>query len=83
MSARPDHGSDRMFGRVRITHHIAPDIDAERDRLIADLVAAGQLADRYEWPGVGATQDGRNAGGDRYSTAGLMAIGTLKSDARP
>jgi hypothetical protein len=27
---------------------IAPDIDAERDRLMADLDAAGQLAGRYE-----------------------------------
>jgi hypothetical protein len=67
----------------QITHHIAPDIDAERDRLMADLTAAGQLAWQYEWPGVGAMQDGRNAGGDRYYTDGLMAVGVLKDGIRP
>jgi hypothetical protein len=50
---------------------------------MADLAAAGQLAWQYEWPGVGATQDGRNAGGDRYYTDGLMAVGVLKPAARP
>jgi hypothetical protein len=76
-----DAGISHLTGQI--THHIGPDIDAERDRLMADLVAAGQLAGRYEWPGIGATQDGRNAGGDRYYTDGLMAVGVLKPDARP
>jgi hypothetical protein len=73
-----DAGISHLTGQI--THHIAPDIDAERDRLVADLAAAGQLAWQYEWPGVGATQDGRNAGGDRYYTDGLMAVGVLKPD---
>ena len=48
-----DAGISHLTGQI--THHIAPDIDAERDHLTADLVAAGQLAGRYEWPGMGAT----------------------------
>jgi hypothetical protein len=28
-------------------------------------------------------QDGRNAGGDRYYTDGLMAVGVLKDGIRP
>ena len=48
----------------QITHHVAPDIDAERDHLMTGLSAAGRLADRYQWPGIGATQKGRNAAGD-------------------
>jgi LssY C-terminus len=76
-----DAGISHLTGQI--THHIAPDIDAERDQLMADLVAAGQLAGRYEWPGIGATQDGRNAGGDRYYTDGLIVVGFLKPDARP
>ncbi len=67
----------------QITHHIAPDIDAERDQLIADLVEAGQLAGRYEWPGIGATEHGRNAGGDRYYTDGMIAVGVLKPATGP
>lgn len=69
-------GISRLTGQI--THHIAPDIDAERDYLMASLAQAGELARRYEWPGIGPTQDGRNAGGDRYQTDGLMKIGVLK-----
>jgi hypothetical protein len=72
-----DAGISHLTGQI--THHIAPDIDAERDRLMADLTAAGQLAGLFEWPGIGATQDGRNAGGDRYYTDGMIAVGILKS----
>ena len=36
----------------QITHHIAPDVDAQRDELIADLVAAGGLAGVYQVTGV-------------------------------
>lgn len=76
-----DAGISHHTGQV--THHTAPDIDAERDQLMADLAAAGQLAARYEWPGIGATQDGRNAGGDRYYTDGMIAVGVLKSGDEP
>ena len=75
-----DAGISHLTGQI--THHIAPDIDAERDRLMADLGVARQLAGRYGWPGIGAAQDGRNAGGDRYYTDGLMAVGILKPHAR-
>jgi hypothetical protein len=76
-----DAGISHLTGQI--THHIAPDIDAERDRLMADLTAAGQLAGLFEWPGIGATQDGRNAGGDRYYTDGMIAVGVLKPAASP
>ncbi len=72
-----DSGLSRLTGQI--THHIAPDIDAERDALIAGLAQAGQLARQYDWPGVGPTRDGRNAEGDRYETDGLMLVGVLKS----
>ncbi len=71
-----DSGLSHLTGQI--THHIAPDIDAERDALIAGLAKAGQLEGQYDWPGVGATQDGRNAEGDRYETDGLMMVGVLK-----
>jgi LssY C-terminus len=90
-SGRPLWIGDATFDRDagishrtgQITHHIAPNIDAERDQLMADLAEAGQLAGRYEWPGIGATQDGRNAGGDRYYTDGMIAVGVLKTAAEP
>ena len=52
----------------QITHHIGPDIDAERDGLMGDLVQRGWLAQLFQVTGVGATLLGRNGGGDRYDT---------------
>jgi hypothetical protein len=76
-----DIGSGISHLTGQITHHIAPDVDAERNALLADLMKAGQLESEYEWPGVGATQDGRNAEGDRYETDGMMTVGVLKATA--
>ncbi len=53
-----------------ITHHIAPDIDAERNGVITGLEHAGQLVLVYQVTGVGATVAGRNSGGDWYYTDG-------------
>ncbi|MGE3819699.1 MAG: LssY C-terminal domain-containing protein [Isosphaeraceae bacterium] len=61
----------------QITHHIAPDVDAERDALIAGLRDAGLLKVIYQVTGVGATLNGRNGGGDRYDTDGEMTVGVL------
>ncbi|RVD38736.1 hypothetical protein EN742_16945, partial [Mesorhizobium sp. M4A.F.Ca.ET.020.02.1.1] len=61
-----------------ITHHIGPDIDAERDFLIGDLTNAGMLASTSEIAGIGATKTGRNGGGDPYFTDGKAVIGVLK-----
>ena len=71
-----DAGLSDLTGQI--THHIGPDIDADRDALMAALDKAGWLERRYDWPGVGPTQDGRNAGGDRYYTDGMVAVGELR-----
>ena len=61
----------------KITHHIAPDLDEERDKLIADLASRGQLISQYQVTGVGSNILGRNGGGDRYYTDGEMSVGVL------
>jgi hypothetical protein len=61
----------------QITHHIGPDIDAERDGLIADLRRGGWLTELFQVTGGGATILGRNGGGDRYYTDGELTIGVL------
>ena len=38
-----------------VTHHIAPDIDAERDGLIGDLVKAKMVEATYQITGIGPT----------------------------
>jgi hypothetical protein len=57
-----------------ITHHIAPDIDAERTLLASDLENAGMVEARYQVTGIGPTMDGRNGGGDLYYTDGEVWI---------
>ena len=62
----------------QVTHHIAPDIDAERDRLVAELREAG-VARSVEWKdGFHAEREGKNGGGDPWHTDGRLAIVTLR-----
>jgi hypothetical protein len=63
----------------QITHHIGPDIDAERDGLFADLRTGGWLTEQFQVTGIGPTILGRNGGGDRYFTDGELTIGVLAS----
>ena len=67
----------------QITHHIAPDIDTERDGIIADLQRAGR-ADSVEWEdNFQDPPEGRNGGGDPWKTDGRLPIITLKPAAAP
>jgi hypothetical protein len=61
----------------QITHHIGPDVDADRDALIDGLRRGGKLVEVYQVTGVGATVWGRNGGGDWYYTDGEVTIGVL------
>jgi len=70
-----DVGISRRTGQI--THHIDADVDAERDKLLGDLQAAGQLARIHKMPGIGWTLHGRNGGGDRYYTDGERRVGVL------
>lgn len=65
---------------AQITHHIAPDVDAERDGLMHDLQQAGQLVEVFQVSGMGPTIDGRNGGGDRYYTDGELSVGVLSAE---
>ena len=66
----------------QVTHHVAPDIDAERDLLTADLAAAGMVEAAYQVSGVGPTVFARNGGGDPYFTDGEIAVSRLSPDCR-
>lgn len=60
-----------------ITHHIAPDIDAERDNVISTLRTAGWLADFYWIDGFQTQLTGKNGGGDPYHTDGRLGVGVI------
>jgi len=72
-----DRGVGLSHDDARITHHIAPDIDVERNLLTADLEAAHVVTTVYEITGIGPTLDGRNAGGDQYYTDGEIKTSVL------
>jgi hypothetical protein len=76
-----DSGLSHLTGQI--THHIAPDVDAERDRLMASLAERGLLAGRFQLPGMGPTVNGRNAGGDRFYTDGMIDVGVLAAGDPP
>jgi hypothetical protein len=63
----------------QVTHHIAPDIDAERGRLTADLKTTKVVEAIYEVSGIGPTLNGRNGEGDSYYTDGEIEISRLVS----
>jgi LssY C-terminus len=75
---------DRGVGLSRdtgqITHHIAPDIDNERDLLMRDLREAGMVQSLFQISGTGPTLFGRNGEGDPYYTDGEIDIASLVVD---
>jgi len=72
-----DRGVGFSHNDAQITHHIGPDIDAERDLLMANLEGAKVVVSTYEVSGVGPTLNGRNGGGDSYYTDGEIKFSVL------
>jgi len=63
----------------QITHHIGPDVDAERDLLFADLKKTGDLEDVKFIDGFHKVKSGRNGGGDPWHTDGRLEMGVIKA----
>jgi hypothetical protein len=82
-SATFDQGSGVSHLTGKITHHIAADIDQERNATIDSLTKAQQVANFYQVTGIGATLQGYNGGGDRYYTDGEMTIALLSANNLP
>jgi hypothetical protein len=84
-----DDGREVWFGAVtfdervglshttgQVTHHIGPDLDAERDRLFAGLQQAGVTDDVFWLDGFQQLQ-GKNGGGDPWHTDGRLEAAVL------
>ncbi len=82
-SATEDAGVSLSRDTGQVTHRIAPDIDAERDLLIGELVKAKVVTELYQVSGVGPTLSGRNGEGDPYRTDGEIHIAVLSPGAAP
>jgi hypothetical protein len=72
-----DRGVGLSHDTGQVTHHIAPDIDAERDLLMRDLCDAGMVQNLFQISGTGPTLFGRNGEGDPYYTDGEIDVATL------
>ena len=75
-----DRGVGLSHDTGQVTHHISPNIDAERNLLMHDLRDAGMIQNFFQISGVGPTLFGRNGEGDPYYTDGEIDIATLVVD---
>ena len=60
-----------------VTHHIAPDVDAERDLIMRGLAQAGWAEREYFIDGFHKHLEGRNGGGDLWRTDGRLGVVVL------
>ncbi|WGD56647.1 LssY C-terminal domain-containing protein [Bradyrhizobium sp. CB1650] len=76
-SATFDRGVGLSHDTGQVTHHIASDIDAERNLLMTDLRKARVVSSFFQISGIGPTLFGRNGGGDPYYTDGEIHLAVL------
>jgi hypothetical protein len=73
-AATYDERAGLSYTTGQITHHIGPDVDAERDRIAAELARA-RWANGIEWiDDFHRQHEGRNGGGDLWRTDGRLAV---------
>jgi len=75
-----DRGVGLSHDTGQVTHHIGPNIDAERDLLMRDLRAAGMVETFFQISGIGPTLRARNGEGDTYYTDGEIDVARLVLD---
>jgi LssY C-terminus len=62
----------------QITPHTSPGIDAERDKLFADLQHTGELSEAYFIDDFHHIRQGRNGRGDPWFTGGRLEVGVIR-----
>jgi hypothetical protein len=75
-----DRGVGLSHDTGQVTHHIGPNIDAERDLLMRDLRAADMVEAFFQISGIGPTLMARNGEGDPYYTDGEIDVARLVLD---
>jgi len=61
----------------QITHHIAADVDTERDHLFESLIKTGELTDPQFIEDFHKVDAGHNGGGDLWKTDGRLRLGMI------
>lgn len=73
-----DEGVGLSHETGQVTHHIAPEVDLERDKIRADLTRTNRLAESYLVPGFHTRLSGENGGGDKWVTDGDLWVGVVR-----
>jgi hypothetical protein len=73
-----DRGVGFSHTTGQVTHHIAPDVDAERALIVSGLQRAGQVQSVQWIDDFHSKLQGKNGGGDPWRTDGRLAIVTLR-----
>lgn len=76
-SAAFDIGVELSHTTGQVTHHISPNVDAERDLLLADLTKANPALTTRWIDGYHTELQGKNGGGDPWHTDGRLALAVL------
>jgi hypothetical protein len=61
----------------QVTHHIGPDIDAERDRILSGIRSIGRSIETSYDDAFHEHLEGRNGGGDAWHTDGRLGVAML------
>ena len=64
----------------QVTHHIGPDVDAERDRIMSELQRAGWAQAEHYVEDFHAQRAGHNGGGDPWRTDGRLGVVVLQTN---
>ena len=80
-SATYDERAGLSYTTGEITHHIGPDVDAERNLIVSGLTRVGWVAGVQWIDGFHRQLEGRNGGGDLWRTDGRLAIVRLRPPA--
>jgi hypothetical protein len=78
-SASFDERVGLSYTTGEVTHHIGPDIDAERDLIMRDLQQAGWAEREYFIDDFHPHHEGRNGGGDLWRTDGRLGVVLLQA----
>ena len=76
-SATFDERVGLSYATGQVTHHIGPNVDAERDRIVSELEGAGWTERTSYNDGFHEQLEGRNGGGDLWRTDGRLGVVVL------
>lgn len=76
-SATYDERAGLSYTTGQVTHHIGPDVDAERNLIITGLTKGGWVGGVKWINGFHRQLEGRNGGGDLWKTDGRLAVARL------